>query len=170
MPVQTQWTITYEQCGHTETKDLSAKPAAKRAGFAKWLTRNRTCRACWRAQNGKSEWVEDKEEWLAKKRAEEDQTAADWAEHVGMPALDGTEKQVAWANRIRHQAMIALHSWAVQEEHAAEEFDAAEETARTIDQARWWLDQREQITDDPQAMLELLQSAADEGITCENTY
>lgn len=176
MGVKTQWKITYKTCGHTEVKDLSTRPPDKRAGFARWAAENSQCTACWRQANGRTgEWVEDKREWLARKRAEEQQAADEWASKTGMPELSGTDKQVAWANRIRHQLLHDLYDWAVQDGHATEEvYDRAEEQARTVDRARWWIDNREQGEEptDPETLLELLAAVAEtgDGTDCENTY
>ncbi|WP_190824773.1 hypothetical protein [Saccharopolyspora pogona] len=174
MAVKTVFKITYRQCGHTEEKDLSKKKAADRAGFARWLEQKATCTDCWRAEQGhppRGEWIEDRAQWLATKREQENQDAEQWAKDAQMPPLNGSEKAVAWASRVRHQALRELYIWAVQDDHAPDDYDLAEETARTIDRASWWLDQRKQIEDDPGALLELLQSAADGGgVDCENTY
>ena len=37
MAVQSKFEIDFA-CGHTETRDLSVKPAGKRKGFANWLS------------------------------------------------------------------------------------------------------------------------------------
>ncbi|MEV4649055.1 hypothetical protein [Saccharopolyspora sp. NPDC049357] len=171
MAVKTQWTLTLK-CGHTETTDLSKKKPHERAGFARWLEKKRVCEACFKKdRNNGGEWIEDKDEWLKAKRAEEAEAAEQWAREANMPPLTGSDKAVAWANRVRHQALISLYRWAVEEGHAPDDYDQAEEIARSIDRAGWWLDQRELIEDDPEALLELLNSAAaDEGVYCENTY
>lgn len=172
MPVKTHWEIKYS-CGHTGTEDLSNRKPDRRAGFAKWWGKRRVCRDCFNAnrKNDGEGWIEDKDEWLRSKRAEEDAAAQQWAQDAKMPPLTGSEKAAAWASRVRHQAVVSLYSWAVEEEHAPDDYDQAEEIARSIDRAGWWLDQREQIENDPEALLELLNSAAaDEGVDCENTY
>lgn len=175
MRVRTQWTITYKRCGHTEEKDLSHKPADRREGFAQWLATNGTCTPCWREEQGlppRTEWVDDKQEWLRRKREKEDQAAHEWAQQFNMPALSGSDKATAWAARVRHQTMRTLYTWAVEENNAPDDYELAEEAARGIDRASWWLDHRDQ-TDDPETTLELLHTAAstdDEARDCENPF
>lgn len=173
MAVKTQWKIKYARCGHVETKDLGHKPADQRAGFAKWLAQKAECTSCWRKSTGKGEgWIEDKDEWLAQKRAKEAEDASAWAERAEMPELAGSEKATEWATRVRYQLLRQLYTWAVEEDNADEDtYEQAEDIARSIDTARWWLDNREQAEDDPEALLELLQAAAasGEGTSCENT-
>lgn len=171
MPVRTDWKITYKTCGHTETKDLSHKAADKRAGFARWLSDKATCTACWRKDNNGGDWIEDKQEWITKKREEEAAAAKSWAQQTQMPELIGrSEKATNWATRVRYELMHELYTWAVEEGNAPDDYDTAEETARSIDDASWWLDQREQAQGDPEALVELLQAAADsgDGVECEN--
>lgn len=109
------------------------------------------------------------EEWVAAKRAEEDEAATQWASENGMPELIGSDNAVAWAARVRHQALRGLYTWAVEDDNNPAAFESAEEIVRSLDRAGWWLDNREQV-DDPETLLELLQSAAtDDGVICENT-
>ncbi|MFC7344943.1 hypothetical protein [Saccharopolyspora griseoalba] len=167
MPVKTHWTIKHS-CGDVEERDLSSKPAHKRATLAAWLAK-KDCTDCWRKSQGMEPRMST-EEWKAHKRAEEAEAAEQWATDNQMPPLVGTDGQVAWAARLRHQAMRGLYAWAVEEDNAAEGFDPAEETARSLDRAGWWIDNRDEITE-PETLLELLHSAAtDDGVICENTF
>lgn len=165
MPVQTEFTITYEQCGHTETADLSDRPAHKRAGFARWAAKNRTCRACWNAAHGRAEWVEDPEEWKAQQRAAELTAAAQWAERVEMPDVDAaSDAQHEFAIRTRYRLLQQVWDFDV------ERYEEAIDLARPVIAARWWLDHREIADGDPESLIQLLRSTDDDGAECENTY
>ncbi|WP_340672150.1 hypothetical protein REH65_33095 (plasmid) [Saccharopolyspora sp. ID03-671] len=181
MTIATHWTITYDNdtCQHTEDKDLSHKKPHERAGFARWLTRNQVCRACYlqnRADNGEGrEWIDDKQEWLQKRRAAEAAEVQEWEEQTQALPLTGSEKAVGWASRVRYQAMRGLYTHLVEEGNGDEDsFQDALDTAGRITRSSWWLDNRTTITGDdgaPEALLELLNSAAaDAGMDCENTF
>lgn len=88
MAVRTQWTITHD-CGHETVHDLSGRPAEKRAGFARWLAA-KDYTDCWKAVRDAD--TASKEQWLAAKRVEEQQAAAEWAARFDIPPLEGPEK------------------------------------------------------------------------------
>lgn len=166
MVVKTSWKIRFK-CGHVETKDLSHKKDDARAGFARWIAVNQTCTPCWRKAHGKTgsgEWVEDKAEWLARKRATEQAAAEHWAHSARMPQLRGREKAATWATRVRYELMRQLYQWAVQDGNAdAETYEWAEDQARSLDTARWWLDHREHddADTDPETLLDMLVDATE---------
>ncbi|MFD5747434.1 hypothetical protein [Streptomyces sp. NPDC127033] len=85
MVVRTNWTVEH-LCGHEFVHHLSDRPTARRAGFARWLA-GRDCTDCWKAAHRAD--TESKEQWLASKRAEEQQAAAEWARKFDMPPLEG---------------------------------------------------------------------------------
>ncbi|WP_326615007.1 hypothetical protein OIE62_05025 [Streptomyces scopuliridis] len=164
MAVRTQWVVTHP-CGHSIDHDLSGRPADRRAGFARWLAGG-DCTDCWKqAQDTDSESAE---QWLAAKRAEEQQAAAEWAEKFDMPPLEGPEKALDWGERSRHQLVTAAHT-ALVAEGAWDEADWAEleEKARTITRAGWWIDQRDTEGSD---LLELLEAAGEADRGTENPY
>ncbi len=164
MAVRTQWTITHD-CGHEVVHDLSDRPADKRAGFARWLAA-RDCRDCWKASRDAD--TESKEQWLAAKRAEEQQAAAEWAERFDMPPLEGPEKALDWGERSRHQLMIAAHTALVIEGTWNEtDWTQLEEKARMITRAGWWIDQREAEGSD---LIELLDAATESDRGSENPH
>jgi hypothetical protein len=169
MPVRTVYTVRY-RCGHTEDRDLSNRPADKRAGFAKWL-QDKDCTPCWRKANNKpTDWVEDRDEWIATQRKAEAAQLADFERDGRMPELSGSDRQVDFARRTRFQLLRELYTTTVEENGDEATYEQAEEIARRIDRASWWLDQREQALGDPEALLELLAAAAEsgDGVTCEN--
>ncbi|MFJ8794582.1 hypothetical protein [Streptomyces sp. NPDC102462] len=108
------------------------------------------------------------EAWLAAKRAEEQQAAAEWAAKFDMPPLEGPERALDWGDRSRHQLMTAAHT-ALVIEGAWNEADWAdlEAKARTINRAGWWIDQREA---DGADLLELLDAATEQDRGTENPF
>ena len=81
-----KYNITFS-CGHTATISLFGKESDRQRKIA-WYEENGICPECYK-----------------KKIAAERQAAADEAEvaakEMGLPELEGSEKQVAWANTIR---------------------------------------------------------------------
>jgi hypothetical protein len=164
MAVRTKWTVEHH-CGHSIVHDLSDRPADRRAGFARWLT-SRDCTDCWKTARDTN--TESTEQWLAAKRAEEQQTAAEWANRFDMPPLEGPEKALDWGERSRHQLVTAAHTVLVVE-GTWEEADWAEleEKARTITRAGWWIDQRDAEGPD---LRELLDAASEADRGTENPF
>lgn len=164
MAVRTTWNIEH-LCGHEVSHDLSNRPADRRAGYARWLT-GRDCGDCWKA--ARDEDSTGKDEWLAGKRAEEQQVAADWAEQFDMPALEGPQKALAWGERSRHRLVTMAYA-ALVSEGIWDEADWAvlEEKIRTVSRAGWWIDQRDaEGTDLP----ELLDAASSDDVGTENPF
>lgn len=164
MAVRTEWKIAHS-CGHEITRDLSDRPADKRAGFARWLG-GRDCTDCWKAARD-SDTVA-REEWLAAKRAEEQQAALAWTQQFDMPPLEGPERALAWGERSRYQLVTTAYT-ALVAEGAWDEADwsALEERIRTVTRAGWWIDQRDaEGTDLP----ELLDAATAEDRGTENPF
>lgn len=164
MAVPTIWTITHS-CGHTTERDLSDRPADRRAGFADWLARGE-CTDCWRASPAAD--TAAREAWLAERRAAEQAEAEAWATRYRMPPLEGTDKAVPWAVRCRHQLLTAAHTTLVVEGHLSEEaWQSLEDEARTITRAGWWIDQRNA---DPADLPELLDAATGADRPTENPF
>ncbi|MFJ1707582.1 hypothetical protein [Kitasatospora sp. NPDC088346] len=164
MAVKTRWPVTHS-CGHEVEHDLSARPADRRAGYARWLA-GRDCTDCWRADR-ESDGVE-RAAWIAARRAEEQQAAAAWAEQYRMPPLTGPQTILAWGERSRHQLVTAAYRALVVEGTLPEErWEEVEGRARTVDRAGWWIDQREAPAGD---LPELLEAATDADRSTENPY
>lgn len=162
--VPTQWTVEHP-CGHSTIRDLSDRPADRRAGFARWLA-GRDCTDCWKAARDAD--TESKEVWLAAKRAEEQQAAAEWASKFDMPALEGPERALAWGERSRHQLVTAAYTSLVVEGSWGEaDWAALEEKARAIARAGWWIDQRDAEGSD---LAELLDAAHESDRGTENPF
>jgi hypothetical protein len=162
--VATRWDVVHN-CGHEWTHDLSSRRADQRASFARWLT-GRDCTDCWRAT--RSADTAGREEWLAARRAAEQQAAAEWAKRFDMPPLDGPQKIVGWGERCRHQLVTAAHTVLVAEGSWDEaDWAALEEKARTVTRAGWWLDQRDSGGSD---LPELLDAASESDRGTENPF
>lgn len=106
--------------------------------------------------------------WLAEQpcraciRAEELRRAQTKAEKQELPPLVGTEKQVAWAGRIRYEALMVLDRW-VQDDWLDEAMALPDDLAfipgesvtmretvdriRAEDSARWWIDHAKHVHD-----------------------
>ncbi|WP_338676809.1 hypothetical protein V1460_30445 [Streptomyces sp. SCSIO 30461] len=164
MAVHTRWTVEH-QCGHDVVHDLSERPADRRASFARWLA-GRDCTDCWKAARDAD--TQSSKEWLAAKRAAEQQAATEWTTKFGMPPLEGFEKALGWGERSRHQLMTAAYT-ALVTEGTWEEADwaALEDKARSITRAGWWIDQRDAEATD---LLELLDSATETDRGTENPF
>ncbi|MFD5256843.1 hypothetical protein ACFWM5_28925 [Streptomyces bobili] len=164
MAVRTHWTVEHA-CSHQVVHDLSGRPADKRAGFARWLAA-KDCSDCWKAARDAD--TESKQEWIAAKRAAEQEAAVAWAKQFDMPQLEGPAKALEWGERSRHQLMTAAHT-ALVVEGTWEEADWAEleEKARAITVAGWWIDQREAEGTD---LLELLDAAGENDRGTENPF
>ena len=164
MAIRRHWTVTHS-CGHEAQHDLSNRPADRRAGFARWLA-ERPCSDCWKAARDADS--AGKEEWLAAKRAEEQQTAAQWAEQFEMPPLEGTERALSWGERSRHQLVTRAYTALVTEGTWGEtDWAVAEEKIRTVTRASWWIDQRDADGTD---LPELLDAATEADRGTENPY
>lgn len=165
MPVKTIWPVQYT-CGHTENRDLSDKPAGKRAASAKWFGEHLVCGRCFKKQNGSGESDAERDARHAK---EAEQIRED-AERDGLPVdLVGTEKQVPWALRIRAELIRGAYEVLVEsgELSDAEFEEQVLVTARPLDRARWWIDNKDAAAED---LPELLADPGtiDAGATTEN--
>ncbi|MBK3638725.1 hypothetical protein PV733_39720 [Streptomyces europaeiscabiei] len=164
MAIRKTWTVVH-RCGHEREHDLSNRPADRRASFARWL-QERDCTDCWKASRDAD--TESKEEWLAAKRAAEQEAAVAWARQFDMPQLEGPAKALDWGERSRHRLMTAAHT-ALVVEGSWDEADWAEleEKARAISRAGWWIDQRDADGTD---VLELLDAATEADRGTENPF
>lgn len=163
MAIPTEYEIDFK-CGHTETRDLSHKPAGDRAGFAAWLAKTQ-CSECFAASAPKR-----KKEYAKKFAEEAREEAQAAAEKMGLPQLEGSEKQVGWALTVRNDLILGAHDELTEGEGAS--MTEAEFTERILDPAQrivragWWIDNREQDAAD---LEELVTDVVDENVT-ENPY
>lgn len=149
MAIQRTFEINFE-CGHSETRDLSDKPAGKRKSFANWLSQQ-NCFSCWKE--------ETKDERAAQRR----EAAAQNAVKLGLPELEGSEKQLEWAPIFRDSVIQNAHEELCRGEDAAlteEEFEERIMShARMITRAGWWMDNSES---EPEDLEELVSTALDD--------
>lgn len=85
-----QYTISY-QCGHTAAEQIYGTDAHGERGREAERRGARLCRDCYRTQ--------------------QEQAATAQAEAQDLPALQGTEKQVAWALTIRAKLIAEIDLW-----------------------------------------------------------
>ena len=165
MAIKTVWPVTCT-CGHIENRDLSDKPAGKRAASAKWYGEHFVCGKCFKKSNGSSESDQERD---ARHEAEAEELRVE-AERDGLPVdLVGSEKQVPWALRVRGELIRGAYAALVETEQMTEaDFQAQVLVpAQPLDRARWWIDNREQ---EPVDLPELLADPGvlDEGASTEN--
>jgi hypothetical protein len=84
-------------CGHTEKTQVHHRKAAERDSKIEWLKQNGECIACKAAA-------------FAQKQEAENRAAAYKSEQMGLPALIGSDKQIAWAESLRHEMLSSLKS------------------------------------------------------------
>ncbi len=126
-------------CGHTQSHQLYG-PGKDRGHKATWLATT-LCSDCYRAEQQAS-------------REAANTAAAEANTEAGLPALQGSEKQVAWAESIRAKAIQQIEEvLAAIESHRSEisadqatELDRLQSDFRAIRQnacAAWWIDRRD---------------------------
>lgn len=160
MAITTTWTVAHA-CGHDQDHDLSNKRPSARASYAKWLA-TKQCSTCWRTERDQRA-EKEKEAWLTKRRAEEHEAIETWERRFSMPALDGSDKAVAWARQVRYELISAGAAQAEARGDDAEEYLGALEGALgTVTSASWWIDQRDTEADDIAELV--IDAAADPGV------
>lgn len=166
MAVKTIWPVTYA-CGHSEDRDLSAKRADERAGYARWLA-SKECTECWRAGQADAGERLSKQQWLETKRAEEAQAICAWEQRAGMQPMDGSDKAIAWGRRVRHTTLTSAYDALVAEADMTDEQWAAaiEAPARLITRATWWIDNRDTAPGDIAELVAAAQTTST--VVCEN--
>lgn len=143
-----KYTVT-QACGHDEVVALVG-PISQREWRLENVEPQKLCSECYHAE-------------LARRREEENREAAEAAKEMSLPALTGTEKQIAWAETVRQQLLGALDEFV----YTRSRLDAKDpkvmealEQIRSKTEARWWIDHRG--IDLPSEFRALLQEAAKE--------
>lgn len=133
-------TCTCERCGNVFYTRKECYNSREAADWEEWAPDHITvCREC----KAKAE---------QQKRDEAAALAKEIAEAAGYPQLTGSEKQIAWAMRIREKKADALEDIRAraQREKCPERKEIAAERIAAIDrimahsESRWWIDVREE--------------------------
>jgi hypothetical protein len=164
MAVKTTWEVDHA-CRHLEAHDLSVRRVSERAGYARWLA-TKDCSDCWRTERDRLA-TRQREEWLAVRGAKEGAEAGAWEALADMPVLDGSERTVDWAKRVRRSLLVAAYDTLGSDE--AQFAARIKAPARLIRRASLWIDQRDS---GPADLEELLAVAARDQRTAatENPY
>lgn len=163
MAIQKVWSIDH-RCGHSAERDLSDRKPDKRAGFAKWLA-STDCFECYK-KNSRSEFEKKRAAERLEEQKRELADAEVYETRSGLEVLSGSDKQIAWARRIRVQVLASLYE---QVESGQKDEAWFERTvlgpARLIATSRWWIDNRDfEVEDWP----ELLAAGAESTDANEN--
>lgn len=139
-----KYTINYA-CGHTGTEQLYG-PGKGRESYVEWAEANKLCPECWQAKR-------DAE------RESANQAAAESNASAGLPALTGSDKQIAWAESIRKPvAETLLRLDGLSRDHAAAHLseqargEVRDAVALIVSEvlghtdARWWIDHRDYLS------------------------
>jgi hypothetical protein len=126
-------------CGHEETVVLFGKMKDREWRLEK-VEPSKLCSECWQKE-------------VERKREEETKKAAEEAKESGLPELTGSEKQVAWAERIRIQLLSGLEELAARMAERPENMKKVGITLEQVDEAMkaiqqktsasWWIDHRD---------------------------
>lgn len=135
-------TTINHSCGHSQVVELYG-PLAERERKIEWLEREGLCTACYRA-------AKDRE------RIEAAGKAADANQADCLPALEGTPKQIAWAEQIRAKVIPDIDKMVGNGLQKLSEREIPEGTEwqigvitkwhdqiRARNQASWWIERRD---------------------------
>lgn len=144
MDIMAKYEITYV-CGHTSTKQLYG-PCKDRESYIEWAKNNALCYDCYKIE---------KDKW----REKENQKAAQANSEAGLPDLQGSPKQIAWAEAIRREVLESpgntirndiadLINQAPANKRPAMQYtyDAMQEAQHFLESqtsAAWWIDHRQ---------------------------
>ena len=112
-------------CGHTVEVELFGK-VSHRYEKIEWMERQ-LCPDCYR-------------EMKAKEREQENERAAELAKSLGFSELEGSEKQVAWANTIRQEVYENICQ--LETQHQVNGYALVVEAISLERSAKWWIDHR----------------------------
>lgn len=152
MAIPTKLSITFS-CGHRETKDLSDTPAGKRKSRAYGLGKNFVCSKCFKKQ-GQQNLDHLNKETLADAMGFE-------TEH-DLPELEGSEKQVTWATKIRYEVLSEIKE---SDESPSQQGQAHNVLVLATDltKAGWWIDNLRDTSDlHVDDLIELITTAVDD--------
>jgi hypothetical protein len=121
-----KYDVTY-QCGHMGVIRLEGSRSSREREL-QWHQENKLCPECWKAM-----------------QREKEQELVDSMGSLDLPALEGSEKQVDWANRIRAGILSDLQEPRTIVDYERIRREVALEVAKGITSARWWIDNRNDI-------------------------
>lgn len=123
--------LVCKTCGNAFVWKKTCYNRAEANNSEEWARNNvEQCSECW------------KKEQAEKKKVREIESAKKYEEELGkhdLPELEGTEKQVAWANTIRSNAVGKLLKY--------EPNGSFWDWIRTKTTAKWWIEKREDVKD-----------------------
>ena len=131
------WTTINYSCGHSGEQQMYGSHRDRDSKKA-WMERG-ICPVCYRKQ---------KEE----EKAMASQVAAEQAKAVGLPQLVGSEKQIAWAETIRKDALASTRNTLAPREMVPADklaaYDVLAKARKTLESevsAKWWIDNRNTV-------------------------
>jgi hypothetical protein len=138
------WNEINYSCGHSDRIQMYG-PTSGRERKKEWMERG-ICPDCYRKQK--------KEE-----REKASQVAAEQAKKSGLPALAGSERQIAWADTIRKNALASAQNNVLSRDVFAtlpvekressrgvfEVVRTARDRLETETSATWWIDNRDSV-------------------------
>lgn len=116
-------------CGHIETVDLYG-PSKNREWRLENVEAEKLCEECYKAK-------------LAEERELANKQAAEAAQAQGLPELEGTEKQIAWAETIRQEILAAIDDYILEDEAKDPRVIEIVNHIKGKTSASWWIDHRE---------------------------
>lgn len=154
MAIPTKLSITF-RCGHREVQDLSDTPAGKRKSRAYGLGKHFVCSKCFK-QQGQQNLDQLNKETLADAMGFE-------SEH-DLPELEGSEKQITWATKIRYDVLSEIKESDESPGQQAQAHDVLV-IATDLTKAGWWIDNLRDTSDlHVDDLIELITTAVDEPV------
>lgn len=130
-----KYEVTYT-CGHSDTIQLYGKGRDR-----EWKLRNEESKLC----------PECYKKYLTEERNRQNTEAAEANQFAGLPVLEGTESQIAWAESIRKEILANIEKQIlsrITEEKKGEQLEAYNRVVNSIEliklhtNASWWIDRR----------------------------
>lgn len=120
------WYEMEYRCGHSERVQLYG-PRRDRERTLEWAKEHKDCPECYK-------------ERMEKERDERNARSAQLATEIGFTPLNGTPKQIAWANAIRQQHYEELCSYA--KPHPEHGYKLLAQAFSLETSAQWWIENR----------------------------
>ena len=112
-------------CGHAQTVELFGK-TSQRYEKIEYMERG-LCPDCYREKK-------------QQEREQENERAGKLAKNLGLSELEGSEKQIAWANTIRQKVYEDICQ--SEEQHPTYGYTLVAEAISLETSAKWWIDHR----------------------------